>query len=144
MSRGPEWNEDEIRICEYMWKSGKADIEIAAVLTRRKDKSVKSFRISKGWVKAKPVVTHVVGQLIKVATIAGEHVVPKRADSLPDIGEQVSKLIEKQTLMEATLWAINCKLGELIELQKTANSMSKDALELWRAADARGRASKGT
>jgi len=138
MSRGPTWAEDEKRVCEYMWKAGKTDTEIAAVLSQRTENAIRTYRIGNGWVsqKVRPQIT--VAPVKKV--VEAPIVAPVHADSLPDIGEQVAKLIEKQTLMETTLWAINCKVGELIELQKAANSMSKDGLELWRAADARSRA----
>jgi len=137
MSRGPNWTEDEDRICKYMLMTkGSTDLEISNVLGRRNEVAVKAHRIAKGWVdkpKHKSTITP------KIVVGFAPDPKPNRAPDLPDIGTQVAKLIEKQTQMEATLWAINCKLGDLIELTKSMNNTSKESLDLWRSIDGRSK-----
>lgn len=87
---GPTWTDDENRILEYMWKQGKTDIEISAVLVTRGELAIRTHRIAKGWVhkKEKKVVINVVKPVIEQPIST-----PKHSDNLPDIGEQLSKLI---------------------------------------------------
>lgn len=147
MSRGPIWTDDENRILKYMWdnrdqnaKDVEVDAAIAKVLTRRDPDAINIHRRQKGLVRKKQVRSvNVRGPTPVLKFIAPEK---ERADNLPDIGEQVAKLIEKQTLIEQTLWSINVKLTESNDLMRSSVQASKESLELWRTIDARGKTSK--
>ena len=135
MSRGPLWTEDEARICRYMWEHRESgvpdtvvDESIAKVLVSREAPAIRIFRKRNGMVRPKKKVTVALPAKIELPMKEKE-----RSDSLPDIGEQVGKILEKQTLMESTLWCINMKCGELVELER-------EKLQLWKDIDARSKA----
>lgn len=147
MSRGPKWTDNERAICTHLWNNRdknlldtEVDTEISRVLMTRTAQEVRFFRVRNHLIRErkKPKI-----ELSKPAFLF-EQSSNKKEDSLPDIGVQVAKLIEKQTLMETTLWSINKKIGDLIELQKLANSMRRDELDLWRSIDARGKSTAQT
>lgn len=145
MSRGPQWTADEHMICKYLWErrdpklsDTEVDMQIAAVLKTRDSDAIRYYRVRQGWIRPKKCIDVFIPYKKNVGINEPEAVKnPPRGDALPDIGVQVATLIQNQTLMEQTLWAINCKMGELIELQKATNATMKDELELWRKIDAR-------
>ena len=147
MSRGSNWTDDEDRILKYMWdnrdqnsKDVEVDAAIAKVLTRRDPNAINMHRRQMGLVRKKQVQSvNVRGPTPVLKFIAPEK---EHADNLPDIGEQVAKLIEKQTLIEQTLWSINAKLSESNDLLKSQVMASNESLELWRTIDARGKTTK--
>jgi hypothetical protein len=143
MSRGPIWTPDEDRICKYLWNNRdlsltdtEVDEYISNVLKTRDPNAIRIYRNRKGYVhpKKKPDVLPTVKDLLYVS--------PKKAqsDSLPDVGQQIAKLIEKQTMIEQTVWAINIKLAENNEHAKLLIQLMKENLDLWRSIDARRKA----
>jgi hypothetical protein len=118
------------------------DLAISQVLKLRNPNAIRVYRNAQGWVRKKEVKQKEVKLVIPTTSPVIAPTNTKRGDNLPDIGEQVAKLIEKQTMIEQTVWAINVKVAESNEHAKLITSLMKETLDLWRSIDARGKAPK--
>jgi hypothetical protein len=84
MGLGKAWTKDEESILRYLYTTGKKDSEIANVLVTRDEAGIRKHRQTMGlWISGPHLKKKKVEKLSP----------PKHADNLPDIGEQLAKII---------------------------------------------------
>ena len=88
MGKGPTWTEVENHILKFMFDAGKTDEQIDAVIGRGV-KAIKSHRKTMRLVRK--IHVSVPKQIVKPI------VAPKHSDNLPDVGEQLAKIISLLT-----------------------------------------------